>query len=237
MLSNFSSELSFLYLVDENLNSKFLICYFLNNHPRLSSRGTGCLFWVQVFPLKIIVLASTIIFLRFSSTHWGYIAITLDALFVADVRPSLFFVFVLELNVFGLTFLPYYPRCLVSSLLFPLLLSFFCWPVISAKRSAIARCIIKTMIYRVWLFRNKSTFRNGKVNNYYRAIIRLVSFDISSSGPRPVYTTWPYVPPDDSGGTSQRVGRTGPYDQNRDTRNTGKVVLYTRHDTQTRKWS
>ena len=36
-------------------------------------------------------------------------------------------------------------------------------------------------------------------------------------GPRPAYTPWPYVPADDSGGTNQTVGRTGPDDQTRDT--------------------
>ena len=61
----------------------------------------------------------------------------------------------------------------------PPVVFFFSWPNISAKRSAIARFIIKTIIYGVWLFRNiKSTFRNVKDN--YRAIIRYVSFDISS---------------------------------------------------------
>ena len=58
----------------------------------------------------------------------------------------------------------------------PPVVFFFCWPNISAKRSAIARFIIKTIIYGVWLFRNKSTFRNVKDN--YRAIIRYVSFEI-----------------------------------------------------------
>ena len=60
----------------------------------------------------------------------------------------------------------------------PPVVFFFCWPSISAKRSAIARYIIKTIIYGVWLFRNKSTFQNVKDN--HRAIIRYVSFDISS---------------------------------------------------------
>ena len=60
----------------------------------------------------------------------------------------------------------------------PPVVFFFCWPHISAKRSAIARFVIKTIIYGVWLFRNKSTFRNVKDN--HRAIIRYVSFDISS---------------------------------------------------------
>ena len=60
----------------------------------------------------------------------------------------------------------------------PSVVFFFCWPHISAKRSVIARFIIKTIIYGVWLFRNKSTFRNVKDN--HRAIIRYVSFDILS---------------------------------------------------------
>ena len=60
----------------------------------------------------------------------------------------------------------------------PPVVFFFCWPSISAKRSAIARYIIKTIIYGVWLFQNKSTFRNIKDN--HRAIIRFVSFDICS---------------------------------------------------------
>ena len=60
----------------------------------------------------------------------------------------------------------------------PPVVFFFCWLNISAKRSAIARFIIKTIIYGVWLFQNKSTFRNVKDN--YCAIICYVSFDISS---------------------------------------------------------
>ena len=92
---------------------------------------------------------------------------------MADATPLItVFCIVLEVNVFGLTFLLYYPRSLVTSLLFPLLLFFFfCWPAISAKRSAIVRFIIKTIISGVWFFRNKSTFRNVKDN--YHALIRL----------------------------------------------------------------
>lgn len=53
----------------------------------------------------------------------------------------------------------------------PPVVFFFCWPAISAKRSAIVRFIIKTIISGVWFFRNKSTFRNVKDN--YHALIRL----------------------------------------------------------------
>ena len=73
------------------------------------------------------------------------------------------------------------PRCLVFMQLnpdHPGSPPFWNKVYICAKRSAIARFIIKTIIYGVWLFRNKSTFRNVKDN--YCAIIHYVSFDISS---------------------------------------------------------
>ena len=60
----------------------------------------------------------------------------------------------------------------------PPVVFFLCWPATSAKKSATARYIIKTIITVVWLFRNKTSFRNIKDN--YPAIIRFVSFDISS---------------------------------------------------------
>ena len=55
---------------------------------------------------------------------------------------------------------------------------FFRFPFISAKKSATARDVIKTIIYGVWFFQNKTTFQNIKDN--HRAIIRFVSFDIAS---------------------------------------------------------
>ena len=54
---------------------------------------------------------------------------------------------------------------------------FFCFPSISAKKSATARDVI-TIIYGVWFFRNKTTFQNIKDN--HRAIIGFVSSDIAS---------------------------------------------------------
>ena len=73
------------------------------------------------------------------------------------------------------------PRCLVFMQLdpdHPGSPPFWNKVYISAKRSAIVRFIIKTIIYGVWLFRNKSTFRNVKDN--YCAIIHYVFFYISS---------------------------------------------------------
>lgn len=79
----------------------------------------------------------------------------------------------------GYIFLFYYPGSWVNSLLLLLLLSsFLCFPSISAKKSATALDVMKTIIYGVWFFRNKTTFRN--IKNNHRAIIRFVSSDISS---------------------------------------------------------
>ena len=99
---------------------------------------------------------------------------------MADARPStIVFCIVLESNLFGLISLLYLSQILGRQFTCtPPVVFFFYWRNISAKRSAIAHFIIKTIIYGVWLFRNKSTFRNVKDN--YRAIIRYVSFDISS---------------------------------------------------------
>lgn len=53
----------------------------------------------------------------------------------------------------GYIFLLYYPGSWVNSfLLLPLLSSFFCFPSISAKKSATARDIIKTIIYGFGFF-------------------------------------------------------------------------------------
>ena len=55
---------------------------------------------------------------------------------------------------------------------------FFIWPPLVTKRARIARHIIKTILYGVWVFRNKATFYNGTED--HRAIIRFVSGDLRS---------------------------------------------------------
>ena len=42
-----------------------------------------------------------------------------------------------------------------------LFIFFFKWPPVSAKRSRVARYIIKSILYSIWVFRNKATFHNG----------------------------------------------------------------------------
>ena len=193
------SVLSSLRLGDESLNSKMLYNLLLSKEsssPLLSRHWAPVLgqgfslsnHWSRVRDnfsenfkddvLWLIVLRG--IKVRDSLTRWGYIANpqcafcgrhkTTDHCFLHCVRVKCVwshFSSLLSL-ILGKQFI-----CT------PPVVFFFCWPHISAKRSAIARFVIKTIIYGVWLFRNKSTFRNVKDN--HRAIIRYVLFDISSS--------------------------------------------------------
>lgn len=53
---------------------------------------------------------------------------------------------------------------------------FFQWPRVDAKKARLARFVIKTVLYGIWTFRNKSTFHNG--NEDSRAIIRYIKTDI-----------------------------------------------------------
>ena len=127
--------------------------------------------------LWLIVLRG--IKVRDSLTRWGYISYplcafcgrreTIDHCFLNCVRVKCVWRHFSPLisRVLGRQFTPTSP-----------FVFFFSWPSISAKKSTIARFVIKTIIYGVWFFRNKTTFRNIKGN--YRAIIRFVSFDISS---------------------------------------------------------
>lgn len=52
----------------------------------------------------------------------------------------------------------------------------FPWPSTSAKRANLARLFVKSILYGIWTFRNKSTFHNGTED--HRAIIRYVSSDL-----------------------------------------------------------
>ena len=200
--SNFYSDcisvLSSVRLPDDNLNSKVLYNLLLSKEsssPLLSWHWTPVLgpgfslsgHWSRVRDdfcenfkediLWLIVLRG--IKVRDSLTRWGYIANpqcsfcgrreTIDHCFLNCSRVK----FVWS------HFSPLLSQILGRQFAFtPPVVFFFCWPPVSAKRSAIARYIIKTIIYGVWFFRNKSTFRNIKDN--HRAIIRFVSFDISS---------------------------------------------------------
>ena len=53
---------------------------------------------------------------------------------------------------------------------------FFLWPSTSAKRANLARLFVKSILYGIWTFRNKSTFHNGTED--HRAIIWYVSSDL-----------------------------------------------------------
>ena len=200
--SNFYSDcisvLSSVRLPDDNINSKVLYNFLLSKEsssPLLSWHWTPVLgpgfslsgHWSRVRDdfcenfkediLWLIVLRG--IKVRNSLTRWGYIANpqcsfcgrreTIDHCFLNCSRVKFVWSY----------FSPLLSQILGRQFAFtPPVVFFFCWPSVSAKRSAIARYIIKTIIYGVWFFRNKSTFRNIKDN--HRAIIRFVSFDISS---------------------------------------------------------
>ena len=53
---------------------------------------------------------------------------------------------------------------------------FFRWPSVDPKRARIARHLVKSVLYGVWIFRNKASFHNG--NEDHRAIIRYISGDL-----------------------------------------------------------
>ena len=110
---------------------------------------------------------------RDSLKNWGYIAScvcafcsrreTIDHCFLNCSRVKrvwAHFVPILTL-VLGTQF--------VSNLLF---VFFFLWPSVSSKRARIARFIVKSILYGIWTFRNKTTFHNG--NEDHRAIIRYI---------------------------------------------------------------
>lgn len=53
---------------------------------------------------------------------------------------------------------------------------FFKWPPVPDQRARICRYVIKSILYGIWVFRNKATFHNGRED--HRAIIRYISDDI-----------------------------------------------------------
>ena len=53
---------------------------------------------------------------------------------------------------------------------------FFLWPSASAKRARIARHLVKSILYGIWVFRNKATFYN--VSYDHRAIIKFIVGDL-----------------------------------------------------------
>lgn len=55
---------------------------------------------------------------------------------------------------------------------------FLQWPSHHRKKDAIGSFLIKSIVYAIWTFRNKTTFHNG--NESYKAIIKYVLHDISS---------------------------------------------------------
>ena len=53
---------------------------------------------------------------------------------------------------------------------------FLLWPSASAKRARIARHLVKSILYGIWVFRNKATFYN--VSYDHRAIIKFIVGDL-----------------------------------------------------------
>ena len=190
--------LSSVRLVDDNLNSKVFYNLLLSKEsssPLLSWHWTPVLgpgfslsgHWSRVRDdfcenfkediLWLIVLRG--IKVRDSLARWGYIANPQCSFCGRRETIDHCFLYCSRVKLVWSHFSPLLSQILGRQFaLTPPVVFFFCWPSISAKRSAIARYIVKTIIYGVWFFRNKSTFRNIRDN--HRAIIRLVSFDISS---------------------------------------------------------
>ena len=53
---------------------------------------------------------------------------------------------------------------------------FFQLPSVSRKRLNLFSFIVKTILYGIWVFRNRAIFQNGKED--HRAIIKFISSDI-----------------------------------------------------------
>ena len=53
---------------------------------------------------------------------------------------------------------------------------FFLWPSASAKRARIARHLVRSILYDIWVFRNKATFYN--VSCDHRAITKFIVSDL-----------------------------------------------------------
>lgn len=53
---------------------------------------------------------------------------------------------------------------------------FYLWPTAGDKNDALARYVIKTILYGLWVFRDKATFHNGTETS--QAIVRYISNDI-----------------------------------------------------------
>ena len=53
---------------------------------------------------------------------------------------------------------------------------FFLWPSASFKRARIARHLVKSILYGIWVFRNKTTFYN--VSYGHRAITKFIVADL-----------------------------------------------------------
>ena len=58
---------------------------------------------------------------------------------------------------------------------------FFLWPSASAKRARIARHLVKSILYGIWVFRNKATFYN--VSYDHRAVIKFIVGDLRQKVP------------------------------------------------------
>ena len=192
------SVLSSVRLADDNLSSKVFYNLLLSKEsssPLLSWHWTPVLgpgfslsnHWSRVRDdfcedfkediLWLFVLRG--IKVRDSLTRWGYIANPQCSFCGRRETIDHCFLYCSRVKCVWSYFSPLLSQILGKQFAFtPSVVFFFCWPSISAKRSAIARYIIKTIIYGVWFFQNKSTFRNIKDN--HRAIIRFVSFDIAS---------------------------------------------------------
>ena len=53
----------------------------------------------------------------------------------------------------------------------------FIWPPTPPKQASIARFLIKSILYGIWTFRNRATFRNG--TETHQAIIRYILSEVS----------------------------------------------------------
>ena len=74
-------------------------------------------------------------------------------------------------------FLPVLNICLGSVFSINLLfILFFRWPPCVTKQARLTRCLVKSILYGIWTFRNKATFYNSRDD--HRAIVNYIKGDI-----------------------------------------------------------
>ena len=114
---------------------------------------------------------------RDSLKNWGYINSNVCASCPRCETIDHCFLNCLRVKAVWNSFLPALSTVLNCHFVFNVLFVFFSrWPVTDFKRSRICSFLVKSILYGIWVFRNKATFYNGRDD--YKAICRYVRDDV-----------------------------------------------------------